>query len=170
MPLVAARRKRVMPRLEFVVGLLHIGMHLVEVGLCVLHILMQSVVTLLTALDRAVNRILYILAVLLVVLPGLLVVLAERIGVLVRVLMQLLGVLLGGIDVRLDLLVGFAHMLYGPLMVVLPANPSVDGATSLAEAAEGKAAMPMVNIPAAAAAAIRFLMVVPLLRTFAFDL
>ena len=37
MPLVAARRKRVMPRLEFVVGLLHIGMHLVEVGLRVLH-------------------------------------------------------------------------------------------------------------------------------------
>ena len=55
-------------------------------------------------------------------------------------------------------------------MAVLPASPSVDGATSLAEAAEGKAAMPMVNIPAAAAAAIRFLMVVPLLRTFAFDL
>ena len=69
-------------------------MHLVEVGLRILHILMQSVVTLLTALDRAVNRILYILAVLLVVLPSLLVVLAERIGVLVRVLMQLLGVLI----------------------------------------------------------------------------
>ena len=92
MPLVAARRERVMPRLEFVVSLFHVGMHLVEVGLRVLHILMQSVVTLLTALDRAVNRILYILAVLLVVLPGLLIVLAKRVGVLVRVLMQLLGV------------------------------------------------------------------------------
>ena len=30
--------------------------------------------------------------------------------------------------------------------------------------------MPVVNIPAAAAAAIRFLMVIPLLRMFAFDL
>lgn len=99
--------------------------------------------------------------------------------------MQLLGVLLGGFHIRLDLLVGFAHMLYGiarfvgahgHILVDLPADggaaghPSVDGATSLAEAAEGKAAMPMVNIPAAAAAAIRFLMVIPLLRTFAFDL
>lgn len=49
-------------------------------------------------------------------------------------------------------------------------NLCSNGATSLAEAAEGRTAMPMVNIPAAAAAAIRFLMVVPLLRTFAFDL
>ena len=136
MPLVAARRERVMLGFKLVVSLFHIGMHLVEVGLRVLHILMQSVVTLLTALDRAVNRILYILAVLLVVLPGLLAVLAKRVGVLVRVLMQLLGVLLGGIDVRLDLLVGFAHMLYGiarfvgahgHILVDLPADGGAAG-------------------------------------------
>ena len=136
MPLVAACRERIMLGFKLVVSLFHVGMHLVEVGLRVLHILMQSVVTLLTALDRAIDRILYILAVLLVVLPGLLAVLAKRVGVLVRVLMQLLGVLLGGIDVRLDLLVGFAHMLYGiarfvgahgHILVDLPADGGAAG-------------------------------------------
>ena len=136
MPLVAARRERIMLGFKLVVSLFHVGMHLVQMGLRILHILMQSVVALLTALNRAVDRILHILTVLLIVLPSLLVVLAERIGVLVRVLMQLLGVLLGGIDVRLDLLVGFAHMLYGiarfvgahgHILVDLPADGGAAG-------------------------------------------
>ena len=57
MPLVAACRERIMLGFKLVVSLFHVGMHLVEVGLRVLHILMQSVVTLLTALDRAIDRI-----------------------------------------------------------------------------------------------------------------
>ena len=136
MPLVAARRERIMLGFKLVVSLFHIGMHLVEVGLRVLHILMQSVVTLLTALDRAVNRILYILAVLLVVLPGLLAVLAKRVGVLVRVLMQLLGVLLGGFHIRLDLLIRLVQVLHGlarligahgHILVDLPADGGAAG-------------------------------------------
>ena len=88
MPLVAACRERIMLGFKLVVSLFHVGMHLVQMGLRILHILMQNVVALLTALNRAIDRILHILTVLLIVLPSLLVVLAERIGVLVRVLMH----------------------------------------------------------------------------------
>ena len=66
----------------------------------------------------------------------LLAVLAKRVGVLVRVLMQLLGVLLGGFHIRLDLLIRLVQVLHGlarligahgHILVDLPADGGAAG-------------------------------------------
>ena len=125
MPLMAAGHERVMLRLELVVGFLRIGVQLIQMRLVVLNILMQGVVTLLGALGCRVERVLHILAVLHVILPSLLVVMADRVGILMRVLMQLLDMLLGGVDVRLDLLIRLVHVVDGAACLVVAADAHI---------------------------------------------